>query len=132
MRRTLLILTVVAALFALPATASASDSTATVDAAAVTQSAPASITRVTVVKVDGVRVVRVRLSVTHHCDGVAKLRRNGRSLASSARVHLMPGARVLRIRVPRTVRAGSATVRVILTSGGQRWVLKRSVRIPRR
>ena len=127
----LLVFTVVGALLVVPATAGASDSAATVDSATVTQTAPASITRVTVVRVNGVRVVRVRLSVTHHCDGVAKLRRNGRTLASSARVHLMPGARVLRIRVPRGVRAGSATVRVILTSGGQRWVLRRGVRIPR-
>jgi hypothetical protein len=127
----LLVFAVITALLAAPATASASASAATVDSAAVTQTAPASITRVTVVRVNGVRVVRVRLNVTRHCDGVAKLRRNGRTLASSARVHLMPGTRVLRIRVPRAVRAGDATVRVILTSGGQRWVLRRAVRIPR-
>jgi hypothetical protein len=131
MRRMLLISAVIAVLLAVPATASASGSAAAVDSATVAQTAPASIVRVTVVKVDGIRVVRVRLNVTRHCDGVAKLRRNGRTLASSAKVHLMPGTRVLKIRVPRGVRAGRATVRVILTSGGQRWVLKRAVRIPR-
>jgi hypothetical protein len=131
MRRILLLFAVVAALFAVPGPASASDSTATVGSATVAQTAPASIVRVSIVRVNGVRVVRVRLNVTRHCDGVAQLRRNGRTLASSGRVHLMPGARVLRIRVPRTVRAGRATVRVVLISGGQRWALRRAVRIPR-
>jgi hypothetical protein len=131
MRRLLLPFAVVAALFAVPGTAGAAGSTATVDSATAAQTAPASIVRVSVARVNGVRVVRVRLNVTRHCDGRAQLRRNGRTLASSAKVHLMPGTRVLKIRVPRTVRAGRATVRVILTSGGQRWALKRSVRIPR-
>ncbi len=131
MRRVLLLFAVVAALFAVPGTAGASGSTATVESATAVQTAPASIVRVSVVRVNGVRVVRVTLNVTRHSDGRAQLRRNGRTLASSAKVHLMPGTRVLKIRVPRTVRAGRAIVRVILTSGGQRWALKRSVLIPR-
>ncbi len=128
MRRTLLILGVIALLLAVPVGASAS-TTATAAVAAV--AAPASISRVAVVRVNGVRVVRVTLNVTRHTDGIARLRRDGRTLASSARVHLMPGTRVLSIRVPRTVRRGSATVRVTLIRSGNTWTLSRSVWLPR-
>jgi hypothetical protein len=128
MRRTLPILAVVALLLAAPAGASAST---TATAAVAAEAAPASITRVAVVRVNGVRVVRVTLRVTRHTDGIARLRRNGRTLASSSRVHLMPGSRVLGIRVPRTVRAGSASVRVTLIRSGSTWTLSRSISLPR-
>ncbi len=128
MRRTFPILAVVALLLAAPAGASAST---TATAAVAAEAAPASITRVAVVRVNGVRVVRVTLRVTSHTDGIARLRRDGRTLAFSARVHLMPGTRTLSVRVPRTVRRGSATVRVMLIRSGRTWTLSRSVSLPR-
>ncbi len=128
MRRIALLLTLVAASVAAP---SAAGATSTSSSATSVQTAPASITRVSVTRVNGVRVVVVRLNVTRHTDAVARLRRNGKTLASTRRVHLMPGARTMKIRVARSVRRGPATVVVRLISGGNAWTLRRGVTLPR-
>jgi hypothetical protein len=92
--------------------------------------AAASITRVTVTKVNGVRVVRATFRVPDHANATAQLRR-GRRTVAAARRHLMPGTRVIQLRVPRSAAAGAYTLRVVVSAlSGQRSVLSRAVRLP--
>ena len=88
------------------------------------------ITGVSMRRVRGLRVVHVGLHVDAHADAVAKLTRGART-AGSARAHLMPGRRTMRIRVPRTVRAGGVSLVVTLRSGENRTTLVRSLRLGR-
>ncbi len=83
------------------------------------------------VRASGVRVVRVSLHVVRHCDAVAALRRSGRTVAYT-RGHLMPGNRVMRIRLPRRAPAGTYLLRLSLKEPGKTTALRRYVRLPRR
>jgi hypothetical protein len=92
---------------------------------------PARITRVTVVRVNGRRVVRVRLAVVRHTAVIARLRRAGKTLAGSS-AHVAPGTRTVSVRVPLAAKGGLYGVWVRITdavSGDTRSVT-RQVRIP--
>ena len=93
--------------------------------------ASARITRITIVRVNGRRVVRVRLAVVRHTAVTVRLRRSGKTLASAS-AHVAPGTRTISVRVPRAAKAGTYGVAVRLTdavSGDTRSVT-RFVRIP--
>jgi len=93
--------------------------------------APARITRVTVVRVNGRRVVRVRLAVVRHTAVVARLRRSGKTLATTS-AHVAPGTRTVAVRVPSAVKAGTCGVAVRITDSvsGDTRTVTRFVKIP--
>jgi Divergent InlB B-repeat domain len=97
-----------------------------------TVTAPATLVRVAVVKTTTRRVVRATLDVKRETAVTAQLRRNGRVLAS-ARAQVLPGTRLVRVPVPRGVKAGAATLRLVLRdiASDQRFTLSRAIRIPR-
>jgi hypothetical protein len=94
--------------------------------------APISLRRVRIAFVSGRRVVALRLNVRDHAQALAQLRRRGRTLAS-VQGHLLPGERTLKIRVPNTVKAGEATVRLSFKALGstKTFVVLRTVTLPR-
>ena len=93
--------------------------------------ASARVTRVTVARVSGRRVVRVRLAVLRHTAVTVRLRRSGRTLASSS-AHKAPGTRIVVVRVPRAAKAGTYAVAVRLADSvsGDARTVTRFVRIP--
>ena len=93
--------------------------------------APARITRVTVVRVNGRRVVRVRLAVVRHTAVVARLRRSGKTLATTS-AHVAPGTRTVAVRVPNALKAGTCGVAVRITDSvsGDTRTVTRFVKIP--
>jgi len=94
--------------------------------------APASITRVAVVKTKAGRVVRATLNVRRRTGVAAQLRRNARVLVSKSQ-QLAPGTRVVKLAVPRKAKAGSYTLRLRLrdVAAGTFTTVNRTVRIPR-
>jgi plastocyanin len=90
---------------------------------------PATLVRVKVAKVNGVRFVTLTLQVARRSGARAQLVRRGRSLVS-AHATFAPGRRTLRLRVPRSAKAGAATVKLTLTEAGRSFVLRRTVRLP--
>ena len=97
-----------------------------------TATAPATLVRVAVAKTRAGRVVRATLNVVRETAATAQLRRNGRTLASTS-ARLQPGPRVVRLAIPRRVKAGAATLRLVLrdVASGQRFTVSRSIRVPR-
>jgi hypothetical protein len=93
---------------------------------------PTTVTRVTVTKVSGVRTVNAKLNVIRRTAAKGQLIRNNR-LKAQASATFAPGARTLKIRVPRTLPAGNATVKLTFkdTASGQTVVVKKPVRLPR-
>jgi plastocyanin len=91
---------------------------------------PASIARISVGRLRGVRLVGVSLRVARPAKVRAQLVRRGRIVAAT-RANLPPGRRVARIRVPRSAPVGLYVVRVLLTdvASGERFTLRRAVRI---
>lgn len=89
---------------------------------------PATLARVKVTKVNGVRFVTLALHVARRTAARAQLRKRTRALAS-AHATLAPGRRILKIRVPRTVKAGSYGLRLTLTEAGRSFVVRRTVRL---
>ena len=91
---------------------------------------PATIAGVAVRKVGGVRVVAVRLRVARYAAASAQLVRRGRVVAS-ARAHVVPGMRALRIRMPRSAPAGRYLLWLTTAENGRRTSASRWVRIGR-
>ena len=93
--------------------------------------APASITRLAVVKTKAGRVVRATLNVRRQTAVTAQLRKNARVLVSKSQ-QLSPGTRVVKLAVPRRAKAGAYTLRLRLrdVAAGTVTTLNRSVRIP--
>jgi len=89
---------------------------------------PATLVRVAVVKVSGIRYVKLTLRVARRTAARAQLLRRTRSLAS-ARATLATGRRILKIKVPRAVKAGSYTMKLTLTESGRSFVVRRTVRL---
>ncbi len=94
--------------------------------------APASITRVAVVKTKAGRVVRATLNVRRQTGVTAQLRRSARVVVSKTQ-QLAPGTRVVTLAVPRKAKAGSYALRLRLRDVGAGTVttVNRTVRIPR-
>lgn len=92
----------------------------------------ARVTGISIKKVRGVRVVTVKLSVVRRTAARAQVQRRGRTLAS-AKATFAPGKRTLKVRIPRSVKAGAATLRATLrdTAAGTSTVVTRSIRVPR-
>jgi len=93
---------------------------------------PARITEVKVVRADGKRVLVVRLAVSR--DATARLQlRSGQRLYAKKRAELLPGRRVVRLAVPRSVTAGLYGLHVRLEEflSGATFTLKKTVRVPR-
>lgn len=93
--------------------------------------APATITRLAVVKTKAGRVVRATLNVRRQTAVTAQLRKNARVLVSKSQ-QLSPGTRVVRLAVPRKAKAGAYTLRLRLrdVAAGTVTTVNRSVRIP--
>ena len=93
--------------------------------------APATITRLAVVKTKAGRVVRATLNVRRQTALTAQLRKNARVLVSKSQ-QLSPGTRVVRLAVPRKAKAGAYTLRLRLrdVAAGTVTTVNRSVRIP--
>lgn len=93
--------------------------------------APATITRLAVVKTKAGRVVRATLNVRRQTAVTAQLRRNARVLVSKSQ-QLSPGTRVVKLAVPRKAKAGAYTLRLRLrdVAAGTVTTVNRSVRIP--
>jgi hypothetical protein len=96
------------------------------------EAAPAALTAVRVGRTPRARVVTLRLNVNAQTHTVAQLRRGARVL-TSARATLAPGARTIKLRVPRSAAAGRATVRLSLRGAGssRTFAVTRAVRLPR-
>ena len=94
--------------------------------------APASVSRVVVARSRGARVVSIWLRVRRHATARAALVRRGKRVASASK-HVMPGVRVLRIRVPRSAPRGRYTVRIrfVDASSGAAFRATRVVALPR-
>ena len=93
--------------------------------------APATITRLAVVKTKAGRVVRATLNVRRQTAVTAQLRKNARVLVSKSQ-QLSPGTRVVRLAVPRKAKTGAYTLRLRLrdVAAGTVTTVNRSVRIP--
>lgn len=93
--------------------------------------APATITRLAVVKTKAGRVVRATLNVRRQTAVTAQLRKNARVLVSKSQ-QLSPGTRVVKLAVPRKAKAGAYTLRLRLrdVAAGTVTTVNRSVRIP--
>jgi len=91
----------------------------------------ARVTRVTVARVNGRRVVRVRLAVVRHTAVTVRLRRAGKTLAT-VEAHATPGTRIVTVRVPRTAKAGTCTVavRIADSASGDARSVTRFVKLP--
>jgi plastocyanin len=89
---------------------------------------PATLIRLAVSKLNGVRYVTLTLQVSRRTTARGQILRRTRSLAS-ARATVSPGRRKLKIRVPRAVKAGSYTMKLTLTEGGRSFVVRRTVRL---
>lgn len=97
----------------------------------VAATAPATISRLAVRKVNGRRTVRLTLNVTRETDVTAQLRKSTRVVASRS-ARLTAGTRVVTVAVPRRAKAGLYTLRVVLRDlNAKSFALSRSVRIPR-
>ena len=93
--------------------------------------APATITRLAVVKTKAGRAVRATLNVRRQTAVTAQLRKNARVLVSKSQ-QLSPGTRVVKLAVPRKARAGAYTLRLRLrdVAAGTVTTVNRSLRIP--
>ncbi len=89
---------------------------------------PATLARVRVTKVNGIRFVTLTLQVARRTAAKGQLMKRTRSLAS-ARATLAPGRRTLKIRVGRAVKAGSYTMKLTLTEAGRSFVVRRTIRL---
>ena len=89
---------------------------------------PASLTRVKVTKVNGVRFVALILQVDRRTAARGQLLRRTRSLAG-AHATFAPGRRTLKIRVPRSVQAGSYGLKLTPTEAGRASIVRRTVRL---
>lgn len=89
-----------------------------------------SLTGTSVATANGRRAVVVALRVREHAAVVARLLR-GRATVASAKRHLAPGLRKIRIAVPRQAKAGRHALRVRVTAGTRSYVLTRHVTLPR-
>jgi hypothetical protein len=97
----------------------------------VAPTAPATISRLAVRKVNGRRTVRLTLNVKRATDVTAQLRRPARIVAAKT-ARLMPGTRLVTVAVPRRAKAGLYTLRVVLRDlDGRSFTSSHSVRIPR-
>lgn len=97
----------------------------------VAATAPATISRLAVRKVNGRRTVRITLNVTRETDVTAQLRKSTRVVASKS-AHLTPGTRLVTVAVPRRAKAGLYALRVVLRDlNAKSFTSSRSVRIPR-
>jgi hypothetical protein len=95
------------------------------------EAASALLTEVKVGKASRARVVTLRLDVDAQTQVTAQLRRT-RTILASARATLLPGKRAIKLRVPRSAKAGRATVRLSLrrTGSSRTFVVTRTVRLP--
>ena len=89
---------------------------------------PASLTRVKVTKVNGVRFVALILQVDRRTAARGQLLRRTRSLAG-AHATFAPGRRTLKIRILRSVKAGSHGLKLTLTEAGRAFIVRRIVRL---
>ena len=92
---------------------------------------PTTVTRVTVTKSNGIRTVVSKLNVIRRTAAKAQLIR-GTRLKAQASATFVPGAKTLKIRVPRTLSAGNATVKFTFKDSvsGQTVVVKKTVQDP--
>jgi hypothetical protein len=90
------------------------------------------VTRVTVTKVNGVRTVNAKLNVIRRTAAKAQLIR-GTRLKAQASATYAPGVKTLKIRVPRTLSSGNATVKFTFkdTVSDQTVIVNKTARIPR-
>ena len=104
----------------------------TVGAPPAPQTAPASIARISVVRARGFRFVAIRFRVARHATARAALADRARRVASAS-WHLLPGRKTVRLRVPRTARAGRYALRLRLVDvgSGDAFRLTRTLRLPR-
>lgn len=89
-----------------------------------------SLVRTSATKARGERAVVVTLRVRRHATVAAALLRARRTVAAAKR-HVAPGLRTVRLRVPRTARGGTYTVRVRVTADGAPYALTRRMTLPR-
>ncbi len=92
--------------------------------------APASVKSVTVARKNGVRTIRVKLSVARHTGGKVELRRKGAKIASKT-FHLAAGSRLVQVRVPKSAKAGSYALRLTFTDSvtGKTFSSARTIRL---
>ena len=97
----------------------------------VAPTAPATISRVAVVKTRTGRVVRVTLAVKRDAAVTTQLRKNARTIVSRT-ASLTAGTRLVTLKVPRRTKAGLYSVRVLMRDAENRaFSASRSVRLPR-
>jgi len=96
------------------------------------ETAPARITEARVVRRNGKRVLAVRLAVRRDADARVLLR-SGQRVYARKRVELLPGRRVVRLAVPRSVAPGPYGLHVRLAEflNDATYTLKKTVRVPR-
>jgi len=96
------------------------------------ETAPARITEARVVRRNGKRVLVVRLAVRRDADARVLLR-SGQRVYARKRVELLPGRRVVRLAVPRSVAPGPYGLHVRLAEflNDATYTLKKTVRVPR-
>ncbi len=97
----------------------------------VAATAPASISRVAVVKRNLRRTVRVTLNVKRTADVTTRLRK-GTKVVASAKVRLTAGSRLVSLAVPRGAKGGLYSLRVAMRDlEGRTFSASRSIRVPR-
>ena len=96
------------------------------------ETTPGTIKRVKVSATRGKRLVAVTLDLTASAATTAQLRVGGRMIAAASG-NLAAGSRTLKIRVPKSAKAGPATVRVTFkrTGSAKTFSATRSIRLPK-